>query len=763
MLSTLRGIVQAVNEARNLDQALTIIVARLQEALLVEVCSVYLADNSSRELILMASKGLNAESIGQVQLAFNQGLVGLVAERAEPVNLDNAPDHPRYRYFPETGEERYHAFLGVPIIHHRQLLGVLVAQRHADQRFDEDSVTFLITIAAQLAGAIAHATVSGGIDANLDRLSNATLPPRATLPERPLQGLPGAAGVAIGVAVVPYPFADIGAIPDRPVAEVSVEQSRFLQAVEAVRRDIDAMRQRFKDSLPSGDQALFDAYAMMLDSDSLVGATLQRIAEGNWAPGALRDTLQEHIRVFQAMDDEYLRERGDDIRDLGRRILLRLQGSDAVSVSYPAQTLLVGEEITASMLAEVPPDRLCGVVSIRGSRTSHSAILCRALGIPAVMGVTDLPLGRIAGCHLIADGYSGRVYLNPDDNIRREYLRLQREEVELSQELRAICTLPAETPDGVRLPFYANTGLASDIGPSRDSGAEGIGLYRTEFPFMIRSGFPSEQEQLQVYRQVLAAFAPQPVTMRTLDVGGDKALPYFPIKEDNPFLGWRGIRITLDHPEIFLAQVRAMLQANGEFGNLRLLLPMISSVSEVEESQALIRRAHRELVEDGIAITLPPVGVMIEVPSAVFQAEALARRVDFLSIGTNDLTQYLLAVDRNNSRVAELYDSLHPAVLEALIQITEAAHRQQRPVSVCGEMAGDPAAALLLLGIGVDALSMNSSSLLPIKWVIRSFTQQRAKQLLAEALTMEDPVPIRLHLQAALESAGLGGLVRAGR
>ena len=763
MLSTLRGIVQAVNEARNLDQALTIIVARLQEALLVEVCSVYLADNSSRELILMASKGLNAESIGQVQLAFNQGLVGLVAERAEPVNLDNAPDHPRYRYFPETGEERYHAFLGVPIIHHRQLLGVLVAQRHADQRFDEDSVTFLITIAAQLAGAIAHATVSGGIDANLDRLSNATLPPRATLPERPLQGLPGAAGVAIGVAVVPYPFADIGAIPDRPVAEVSVEQSRFLQAVEAVRRDIDAMRQRFKDSLPSGDQALFDAYAMMLDSDSLVGATLQRIAEGNWPPGALRDTLQEHIRVFQAMDDEYLRERGDDIRDLGRRILLRLQGSDAVSVSYPAQTLLVGEEITASMLAEVPPDRLCGVVSIRGSRTSHSAILCRALGIPAVMGVTDLPLGRIAGCHLIADGYSGRVYLNPDDNIRREYLRLQREEVELSQELRAICTLPAETPDGVRLPFYANTGLASDIGPSRDSGAEGIGLYRTEFPFMIRSGFPSEQEQLQVYRQVLAAFAPQPVTMRTLDVGGDKALPYFPIKEDNPFLGWRGIRITLDHPEIFLAQVRAMLQANGEFGNLRLLLPMISSVSEVEESQALIRRAHRELVEDGIAITLPPVGVMIEVPSAVFQAEALARRVDFLSIGTNDLTQYLLAVDRNNSRVAELYDSLHPAVLEALIQITEAAHRQQRPVSVCGEMAGDPAAALLLLGIGVDALSMNSSSLLPIKWVIRSFTQQRAKQLLAEALTMEDPVPIRLHLQAALESAGLGGLVRAGR
>jgi phosphotransferase system enzyme I (PtsP) len=288
-------------------------------------------------------------------------------------------------------------------------------------------------------------------------------------------------------------------------------------------------------------------------------------------------------------------------------------------------------------------------------------------------------------------------------------------------------------------------------------------LYRTEVPFLIRDRFPGEEEQRRTYRQVLEAFAPAPVTVRTLDIGGDKMLPYFPIEEDNPFLGWRGIRISLDHPEIFLAQVRAVLRADVGLNNLQLLLPMISNVAEIDSALGLIKRAHQELQDEGEAVEFPRIGVMIEVPSTVYQVPAMAQRVDFFSIGTNDLTQYLLAVDRNNTQVAQLYDTLHPAVLRAIRHVVREAHAAQRPVSVCGEMAGDPAAALLLLGMGIDSLSMSAASLLRVKWVVRTFTQVQMRALLEEADALEDGAAVRALLNRSLEDAGLGGLVRAGR
>jgi phosphotransferase system enzyme I (PtsP) len=308
--------------------------------------------------------------------------------------------------------------------------------------------------------------------------------------------------------------------------------------------------------------------------------------------------------------------------------------------------------------------------------------------------------------------------------------------------------------------LYVNIGLIAELTPALTAGGEGVGLFRTEFPFLIHESFPVEDEQYQLYRQVLESFAPKPVTLRTLDVGGDKILPYFPVEEDNPFLGCRGIRFTLDHPEIFLIQLRAMLRANAGLNNLHVLFPMISKVGEVDEALGLLARAYRELLAEGQAAAKPRVGAMIEVPSAVYLAAALARRVDFLSVGTNDLTQYLLAVDRNNAQVANPYDHLHPAVLNAVRQVIEATHRQSKSVSVCGEMAGDPAAALLLLGMGVDALSMNLTALSRVKWVIRSFTRHRARALLDEALGMETEFAIQRLLHGALEEAGLGVLVR---
>ncbi len=754
MLSVLRAIVQEVNAARNLEQALQVIVSRLKEALTVDVCSVYLADNSGGELVLQATDGLRPESVGRVRLSPEQGLVGLVAQRAEPINLGDAPQHPRYVYFAETGEEQYHAFLGVPVIQQREVLGVLVVQQHAETPYDEDSVTLLLTIAAQLAGAITHARAEGEFE----------LPAGHSQDSRPLPGQPGASGVAIGKALVVRPPADIDTIPDLPADDPDGERERLFDAVAQVRSDVAEMVERMSGALPAGDVALFEAYQLMLESDSFVGAAAERIvSEGVWAPGALARTVREHVRAFEAMDDPYLRERGQDIRDLGRRILQRLQEQEHMTAVYPRETVLVGEEVTASMLAEAPTGHIIGVVSGRGSRTSHVAILARAMGIPAVLGVSDLPLGRMDGLPIIVDGYGGRIYLKPSETVLGEYRRLQQEERELSAGLRGIRHLVSETPDGHRVQLLANTGLVSDITPSLKSGAEGIGLYRTEFPFMIREGFPGEESQFQVYRQVLEAFHPRPVTMRTLDVGGDKALPYFPISEDNPFLGWRGVRITLDHPEIFTTQIRAMLRASEGLGNLRLLLPMVSTLSEVDESLALIRRVHAELLEDGYHPPMPQVGAMVEVPAVVFQAEQLAGRVDFLSVGSNDLTQYLLAVDRNNARVADLYEPLHPAVLYTIQHVVKSAHKAGKPVSVCGEMAGDPAAALLLLGMGVDSLSMSSASLLRIKWVVRSFCLDQAQALVAEVLAMDNAADVRERVQALLEEAGMGGLVRAGK
>jgi len=755
MLNTLRRIIQAVSDARDLDQALDFIVQQVREAMKADVCSVYLSDNTLQQHVLMASEGLAPESIGNVRIGFGYGLVSIVASRAEPLSLDNAPNHPAYHYFPETAEEQFFGFLGVPILHQRKVLGVLVVQQVRAERFDEEQENFLITIAAQLANAMAYARASGEIEKLLGQ--------HEVTDSRPLIGLPGAPGVAIGTAVAIYPSTELEKIPDRVVDDLDLEIDAFHQALNSVKNDISKLSNRLKDVLPDEERALFDAYLLMLDSHSLRGVTAARIMEGNWAPGALRYTIDKQVQKFAELDDPYMRERAEDLRELARRILHYLVQDAQREIEYPQDTILVGDELTAAQLAEVPRERLVGVISATGSRTSHVAILARALDIPAVMGSVSIPLGRIDGLTLIADGYSGNVFISPSKQIKVEYERLAKEEQSLDAELLNLRNDISVTSDGQEIPLTVNTGLLSDISPSLNSGADGIGLYRTEFPFMTRQRFPGEEEQLRIYRQALKAFAPKSVTLRTLDVGGDKALPYFPIIEDNPFLGWRGIRITLDHPELFLVQVRAMMRAAVDLDNLQILLPMISQMNEIHESLALIRRSYDELKEEGFKVTMPKVGVMIEVPSAVYQAQRIAELVDFLSIGTNDLTQYLLAVDRNNAQVASLYDALHPAVIMAVQQTVIAAHAANKPASVCGEMAGDPAAAVLLVGMGIDSLSMSASSLNRVKWVIRSLSSKRARQYLDEALDMEDAVSIREFLNSKLENAGMGGLVRAGR
>ena len=412
------------------------------------------------------------------------------------------------------------------------------------------------------------------------------------------------------------------------------------------------------------------------------------------------------------------------------------------------------------MLGEVPKGQLVGLVSVKGSSNSHVAILARAMGVPTVMGLVDIPVNQLDGKELIVDGFEGQIFASPSTDLRTFFQEICDEEEEIDRGLEALRDLPCETTDGHRVPLLVNTGLMTDVVRSLSHGAEGIGLYRTEVPFMIKDRFPSEQEQRQYYREQLEAFAPNPVTMRTLDIGGDKSLSYFPIEEDNPFLGWRGIRVTLDHPEIFMVQVRAMLKASDGLDNLRIMLPMVTSVIEAEEAQHLIHRAWLEVRDEGLDIAMPQVGVMIEVPAAVYQARALAQRVDFLSIGTNDLTQYLLAVDRNNRQVASLYNSYHPAVLHAILHVVEQGHEEGVPVSVCGEMAGEVGSALLLMAMGVNALSMNASNLLKVKAAVRQVKASFTRQLLNEVLAMDNGEVIAAYVDLQLDKAGLGELLR---
>lgn len=753
ILDTLRRIVQEVSAARDLNDALEIIVRRVKGAIRADVCSVYLTDFNTREHVLMATDGLRPQAVGKVRLPMFRGLVGLVCERAEPINIDDAPAHERYLRVVETGETQYHGFLGAPIIQNRKVLGVLVVRQVERRRFEDDEVNLLLTLAAQLAGAITHAQASGEM----------FQPSESTLRNRFLQGRPGSNGVAIGHAVVAYPPADLDLVPDREGEGPDLELKGFQSALERAEQELLALKEHVGDSLPEEDRALFDVWIMMLRSDTLVDRVAELVGEGNWAPGALRQTIEEHARVFDAMDDIYLRERAADVRDLGRRILMHMQTDKPRITHYADRTILVGEEIGAVQLAEVPPEKLAGVISTTGSSSSHVAILARAMGIPAVMGVVDLPVSRMEGREVILDGYRGRVYVSPPPAVLEEYERLAEEEQALTDELNGLRNQPSDTTDGFHMPLYLNTGLVSEMSLLGIEEAEGVGLYRTEFPFMVRDRFPGETVQMANYRRVLETFHPRPVVLRTLDIGGDKPLPYFPVEESNPFLGWRGVRISLDHPEIFLTQVRAMLRAAVGLNNLQIMLPMISTVGEVDELQMLMQRAHDELVEEGYAVEMPRVGVMIEVPAAVWQAEALARRVDFLSVGTNDLTQYLLAVDRNNSRVGEIYDDLHPAVLRALVMVVEGARKYDRPVSVCGELAGNPLAVPLLLGMGVDSLSMSAGSLLRVKSVVRNTSRARARQLLQVALRMEEAYQVKRFMGAALEDLGLGGLVRPGK
>lgn len=761
MLKELKRIIQEVSQIPVLEDALTCLALRLKQLMDVDCCSIYLADYDHQHFLLMATEGLSKQAIGEVSIGFSEGLIGLIGQREEPLNISDAKTHPRFKQYPEVQEEQYHAFLGAPIIHQRKVLGVLTLQDKRQRRFSEDEEAVLVTLAAQLALEVVNAEARGHLSLTDDAKRQSF--------QKTIRGVPGSPGLGMGKGFVPGHKLSLATYVARRSAEVNGEIQKYREAVTATREQVDVLSARIEGQVPEDVQAIFQIYHHLLDANSLGHEVEAKIHEGWNAATSLKFVVENYIRQFQAMSDPYMQERAVDMEDLSNRILANIIGTPAAVApeEMPSEPLiLVAEEITAPMLAEYAKEELQGIVSMRGSNNSHAAILARAMGLPAVMGLTNVPLSLLEGKNLLLDGYSGEVIASPSPAIENEFMQLVAEEKQLADRIETQAGTPSVTLDGCSMSLLINAGLSAELESAHFEEGEGVGLYRTEVPFMMRERFPSEQEQVSWYHKMLSSNPGKEITMRTLDVGGDKPLPYFPIQEENPFLGWRGIRLTLDHPEIFLVQVRAMLRASIGMDNLRIMLPMITTVEEVNEARRLIRQAFHEVSEEAgeqrDQLRMPLIGVMLEVPALIYQIPQLAGIVDFFSVGSNDLTQYLLAVDRNNSRVASLYDSYHPAVLAALQSIVRQSDALGIPVTVCGELAGEPGGAILLLAMGYRKLSMNSHNLLKIKWVVRSVSLEKTQSMLERVLSMQHPRQVKNEVNQYLESIGLGGLVRAG-
>lgn len=748
MLTRLREIVEKVASAPRLNEALDILVTDVCQAMETEVCSVYLADNDRRCYYLMATRGLKKPRGRTVALAFDEGLVGLVGRLAEPINLADAQKHPSFKYIPAVKEDRFRAFLGVPIIQRRQLLGVLVAQQRELRQFDESEESFLVTLATQMAAILSQS--------QLNALFGQYRQTR-------IRALPASSGVAIAEGWMDVSLPLMEQVYEASTLDTASERERLTGALEEAANEFRRYSKRYAAGAQKETAAIFDLYSHLLSDARLRRELFAEVDKGAVAEWAVKKIIEKFAEQFAALSDGYLKERAGDLRTLGQRLLFHLDDSIQGPNTWPARIILVADELSATTLAEVPQDRLAGVVVRDGAANSHAAIMVRALGIPTVMGA-DIQPSLLHGHTLIVDGYRGELLVDPEPVLLQEYQRLISEENELSRLAEDDLQRASELKSGERVKVMLNAGLSPEHEEKLGSFVDGIGLYRTEIPFMLQSGFPSEEEQVAQYQGMLQMFNSKPVTLRTLDIGADKQLPYMPISEENPCLGWRGIRITLDQPEIFLIQVRAMLRANAATGNLSILLPMVTSLEEVDEARRLIDRASREVEEMiGYAIPRPRLGVMLEVPSMVFMLPQLASRIDFISVGTNDLTQYLLAVDRNNTRVASMYDSLHPAVLRALAMIAHDAERFGIDLRLCGEMAGDPMCVTILIGLGYRHLSMNGRSVARVKYLLRRIDIEEAQELSRRSLDAQMTAEVRHQVAAFMERRGLGGLIRGGR
>ncbi len=770
-ITTLEDISALILQSHDLNETLHNIVTLVARRMRADVCSIYLLDGDEQTLRLRATKGLSRRAVGKVTMQIGEGLTGMAAQERHAVAIMEPEKHPRYRYFKETGEEKFHSFLGIPLFDRNSPLGVIVLQTRAMREFAKDEISALSTIAFQISSIVVNARLLDSIrlkEEEARQVSEQLAVARQSLVvrETPASSSAGSSlagtiaypGVTAGRAVILQErlgFADI--LHDNDI-DIDQELRRLDDAVEKTCIQTLFLEKRVAERLSESDAAIFHTHLMILEDRSFLEKIRSEIQRGHGAPSALGKVVSGYVEAFDRMDDPYLRERAADMEDIGRRILANLMGDGAdqlLQIRHPG--ILVARQLLPSDMASLDPEMILGIVTEVGEQNAHAVIMAKSMGIPALVAVRGVAKSVASDDELILDANSGRLYVNPPPSIHKEYRRLIADQSREQSRLDEYRDRPAMTCDGLRVTLRANIGLISDIEVARRFGAEGVGLYRTEFPYMARSDFPDRNDQFELYRRVVAGFDGQPVTIRTLDIGGDKALPYFaPPLEDNPFMGWRSVRVSLDNRDIFRTQIEAILMAS-QHGPVRLLFPMISSLDEVRACHEVIAEARQALKRMKIPHQANlPIGVMIEVPAAVRLVERLADEVDFFALGTNDLIQYLLAADRNNPLVSKYYDPLHPAVLNAIAEVAGVAGRLGKSLCLCGEMATDPLNLMVLLGMGLREFSMPAPYIPRTKSFLSGLSQALAEKAWREVATLGTSNEIRAHLAGLLAEVELG-------
>lgn len=761
-LRTLEDISSIILHSHDLQETLDNIVTIVAKRMGSEVCSIYLLDDDGETLVLKATKGLSKSAVGTVTMKTSEGLSGLVVQTRGMVVTDNAPSHPRYKYFKHSKEERYLSFLGLPLFERKTPIGVIVIQTVAARIFTDNEISVLRTITFQISSIVLNAKLLDSIqtkeqerayfEQELARLKinrpgdGVHAGGEEKVVSRSLGGTAVSPGFSHGKLYILDRFSD-KVIKVAKVGSIEEELHKFRIALEKVTIQTIYMEKRVSELLSEDDAAIFHTHLMILEDRGFVNKVTELIDQEVGATRAVHEVVHGYIEVFSGMEDPYLRERSADMEDIGRRIIDVLEGNETNGVTLKEKRVIVAEDIFPSDMAMLDHDKILGIVTEKGNIYSHAAIMAKSLGIPAVVGVKGLLHAANVKDQVIVDGSSGHIYLNPEKHIRDEYLRLEKEYTSRLKELEPLRDLPAVTTDGTRILLRANIGLISDIRTAVANGAEGVGLYRTEFPYMARTTFPNRQEQATLYSKILDGFPGQPVNIRTLDIGGDKGLPYFSYPhEDNPFLGWRSIRVSLDEQDIFREQLAGILMAEPA-GQATIMFPLISCLDEVRKIRAILDSVTEELRQQGCDVCGGlSLGIMVEVPAAVQIIDRLAAEVDYLSIGTNDLIQYMLAADRNNPKVKAYYEPYHPAVLHAIKRVTDVGHRMGKKVSVCGEMAADPLNALLLAGMGVREFSLSAPSIPLVKQAIRTHSLRLCQAMARKVLAFDTACDVKRYL-----------------
>jgi phosphotransferase system, enzyme I, PtsP len=733
---------EPIGAQEKLDRIVVLIAANM----IAEVCSIYVARGDG-VLELYATEGLNRSAVHLTTIREDEGLVGLIATKAEPLALSDAQNHPAFSYKPETGEEIYQSFLGVPVLRGGNTLGVLVVQNRAQRLYVEEEIEALETTAMVLAETIA----SGELQASAQ--AGTTIASRRPMHQK---GLSLVEGIGLGHVVLHEPRVVIGNI----IADnVQAELERLEAAITRLRTSIDELIERGEVAHNGEHREVLETFRLFAHDPGWMKRMREAVLSGLTAEGAVDKVQSDNRARLMRQTDPYLRERLHDLDELANRLLHVLVGRDLIQerAQLPDNAILVARSMGPAALLDYDRSRLRGLVLEEGGASSHIAIVARALNLPAVSEIENATGLVEQGDAIIVDGVAGEVQVRPASDVEKAYADKAKMRAKRQEQYRALRHIPSRTLDGIVIDLQLNAGLLVDLPHISETGAQGVGLFRTELQFMVTERMPSTSEQETLYAKVLETAGKLPVTFRTLDIGGDKILPYMQaVEEENPALGWRAIRIGLDRPALLRAQVRALLKA-AKARDLKIMFPMVATLEEFTRAKSVVAREHSHLARHNHELPRSiALGVMIEVPSMLFELDAIARDADFLSVGSNDLMQFFFAADRENRFVAGRFDTLSPSALRALRLIAQKADDASCPVTVCGEMAARPLDAMALIGLGFRRLSMSPAAIGPVKAMLLGLHASRIKAFLDEELARpSSAASLRPKLTAFARSEGV--------